>query len=76
MIQPSGISLKPNENQMKDFSKRAKNLDRELIFKIIFEKMSNYENASDSVSTKILTVNYNLYLENSLCSGKSNSIWI
>jgi hypothetical protein len=56
LIIPTGISLKPAENQLKDFAKRAKNLDREVIFKYLFEKLSEYENMGDPTNSKVLTV--------------------
>lgn len=56
LIQPTGISLRPNETQLKEFAKRAKNLDREIIFRTLFEKISKYEQMSDGINIKILIV--------------------
>ena len=53
---PTGISHKPNEKELKELSKRAKNLDRELIFRIILEKLMNYENMNDNKNIKTLIV--------------------
>ena len=48
--------MRPNETQLKEFARRAKNLDGELIFTIIIEKLSNYENMGDSTNIKSLIV--------------------
>jgi hypothetical protein len=58
-LQPTGISLKPNETQLKELSRRAKNLDREIIFKMLMDKLSNYENLGEGNNLKILTVCFN-----------------
>ncbi len=69
LIIPTGISSKPNENQLKEFAKRCKSLDRDVIFKIIVDKLSNYENMSDPSNSKTLNV-FNKFtkLEIVICS--------
>lgn len=50
------MTLKPSDNQIKDFLKRLKSLNKDLVYKIIFEKVSNFQNMSDPNSIKTLTV--------------------
>ncbi len=42
LIQPSGISIKPNDNLLKDFIKRCKSLDKDIIFNYLIDKLNNY----------------------------------
>ena len=58
LIQPTGIIIKPSENQLKEFAKRVKSLDKEIIFEMIYEKLLNYENMSDANNSKILMVSF------------------
>jgi hypothetical protein len=73
LLQPTGISVKPNETQLKELSRRAKNLDREIIFKLLMEKLNNYENMAEGNNLKILTVYSKIILESSLCCRKFDS---
>ncbi len=73
LLQPTGISVKPNETQLKELSRRAKNLDREIIFKLLMEKLNNYENMAEGNNLKILTVYFKIILESSLCCRKFDS---
>ena len=43
ILQPTGIKIKPDEKLMVDFCRRAKNLDRTLIYTYIMEKISPYK---------------------------------
>ena len=43
ILQPTGIKIKPDEKLMIDFCRRAKNLDRNLIYSYIMEKISPYK---------------------------------
>ena len=73
MIQPTGITIKPGETQLKEFGKRAKNLDKNSIFQILCEKLENYEKMSDSTNIKILIVFILIKaLESSLCCASFN----
>ena len=56
LLVPTGISLRPNESQLKELAKRARNLDREIIFKNLMDKLNNYENMTGQAEIKILTV--------------------
>ena len=60
LIQPTGISARPIENSLKELARRAKNLDRELIFKILYEKLASYESLSDTNGQKVLLVKKNI----------------
>ena len=42
ILQPTGIKIKPDEKLMIDFCRRAKNLDRTLIYSYLMEKISPY----------------------------------
>jgi hypothetical protein len=56
LIVPSGISLKPNENQLKDFIKRCKSLDKEMIFNFLMNKLNNYANYNSNQEIKSFCV--------------------
>ena len=43
ILQPTGIKVKPDEKLMIDFCRRAKNLDRTLIYSYLMEKISPYK---------------------------------
>ena len=43
ILQPTGIKVKPDEKLMVDFCRRAKNLDRTLIYSYLMEKISPYK---------------------------------
>ena len=43
ILQPTGIKIKPDEKLMVDFCRRAKNLDRTLIYSYLMEKISPYK---------------------------------
>ena len=43
ILQPTGIKIKPDEKLMIDFCRRAKNLDRTLIYTYLMEKISPYK---------------------------------
>jgi hypothetical protein len=53
---PTGITLKPSDNQMREFGKRAKTLDREAIFKILWGKLEGYRDMIDGNNVKVLIV--------------------
>lgn len=55
LIHPTGISLKPTENVLKEFGRRVKSLDKEIIFGIIMDKLNNYENVSEGNNVKSFT---------------------
>lgn len=74
IFQPTGISIKPSENLLKDFSKRAKKLNREKIFNIIMEKVNPYkEYPGNSEKTKLLTKS--LYLIEHLVEEKVEDLY-
>lgn len=54
---PTGVTLKPSNNHMKEFIKRLKSLKKDLVFQILIDKIKNYENMADTTSIKTLTVN-------------------
>ena len=43
ILQPTGIKIKPDEKLMVDFCRRAKNLDRTLIYNYLMEKISPFK---------------------------------
>jgi hypothetical protein len=47
---------------LKEFGKRAKTLDREVIFRILWEKLANYEEMIDGSNVKVLAVYFDLYI--------------
>lgn len=53
---PSGISIKPSDIQLADFLKRIKTLNKEIISKLILEKIKTNENSSETNSNKVLMV--------------------
>lgn len=64
LIQPSGISVKPNENQLKEFIKRCKSLDKEIIFNFLMDKLNNYKNYNTPQEIKGFSVIYFFNLQN------------
>lgn len=56
ILVPTGVTLKPGDNQLKEFIKRLKSLKKDLVYKILLERIKNYENMSDVNSIKTLTV--------------------
>ncbi len=56
IIQPTGISLKPTDNILKEFGKRVKSLDKEIVFNILLDKLNNYENMTEGNNVKSFTV--------------------
>ena len=61
ILQPTGIKVKPDEKLMVDFCRRAKNLDRTLIYSYIMEKVSPYKSYIGN-NEKINTLIKCLYL--------------
>jgi hypothetical protein len=57
LIVPSGIYLKPNEGQLKEFIKRCKNLDKEIIFNFLMDKLNNYSSYRNTQEIKSFCVN-------------------
>ncbi len=55
IIHPTGISLKPTENILKEFGRRVKSLDKEIIFGILIDKLNSYENMTDGNNVKSFT---------------------
>ena len=56
LLQPTGIIIKPSDNQLKEFAKRVKSLDKETIFEMLYGKMLNYETMNDTNNSKIIMV--------------------
>jgi len=48
--------MKPADNQIKEFVRKIKTLDKEFIFNKIGEKLANYENVNDQNQFKITNV--------------------
>ena len=61
ILQPTGIKVKPDEKLMVDFCRRAKNLDRTLIYSYLMEKISPYKSYIGNTE-KINTLIKCLYL--------------
>ena len=53
--------MKPSDNQIKDFLRKIKTLDKEFIFNKIMEKVSQYENSNDQSQFKVVNVSRRLY---------------
>jgi hypothetical protein len=64
IIIPTGISTKPSDSQLKEFGKRAKSLDKEAIFKNLWERLENYENMIDGSNVKVFIVIFQLIARN------------
>ncbi len=56
LLQPTGIIIKPSDNQLKEFAKRVKSLDKETIFEMLYGKLLNYETMNDTNNSKIIMV--------------------
>jgi len=48
--------MKPSDNQLKDFVRKIKTLDKEFIFSKIIDKLSNYESNNDPNYFKVVNV--------------------
>jgi hypothetical protein len=70
---PNGITLKPSENSLKEFCRRAKNLNKEAICKILFHKISFHKNMLEGNEVKILMKC--LYVIESLLLNKFEDIF-
>jgi len=58
ILVPTGVTLKPSDNQIKEFLKRLKSLNKDLVYKILLDKVLNYQNMTDQNSIKTFTVKY------------------
>ena len=67
VLKVSGVSIKPTENQLKEFVKRIKTLNKEIVFKILKERLINLQCTEDANQIKILNVKNNLYVETYVC---------
>ena len=64
ILTPTGITVKPNDNQLAEFLKRIKNLNKDIISRIIIEKIKINESSSDPTSNKVLMVKVNFIFRN------------
>ena len=65
ILQPTGIKVKPDEKLMIDFCRRAKNLDRTLIYSYLMEKISPYKTYigfNDKINTLIKCLYLVMYI--------------
>jgi hypothetical protein len=56
ILQPIGVSVKPSDNQIKEFLRRLKTLKKEIVLNILIDRLKNYENMGDSSQFKVLQV--------------------
>jgi hypothetical protein len=56
---PTGVTIKPSESQIKDFLKRLKNLNKQIVLKILLERLNSYELMTSSDQIKVLQVSLN-----------------
>jgi hypothetical protein len=47
ILRPSGVAVKPTDNQLNDFVKRVKTLNKDVVSRIIIDKIRSFENASN-----------------------------
>ena len=74
ILQPTGIKVKPDEKLMVDFCRRAKNLDRTLIYSYIMEKVSPYKSYIGN-NEKINTLIKCLYLISYIIDSKIQDLF-
>ena len=74
ILQPTGIKVKPDEKLMVDFCRRAKNLDRTLIYSYLMEKISPYKTFVDNTE-KINTLIKCLYLISYIVDSKIEDLF-
>jgi hypothetical protein len=56
ILKPIGVTVKPSENQIKDFLKRLKTLKKEIVLNILFDRLKSYESMGDTTQFKVLQV--------------------
>ena len=56
ILLPTGVTIKPSENNMKDFLKRLKTLNKQTVLKILLERLEIYESITGNDQVKILQV--------------------
>ena len=74
ILQPTGIKIKPDEKLMVDFCRRAKNLDRTLIYSYLMEKISQYKTFVGN-NEKINTLIKCLYLISYIVDSKIQDLY-
>ena len=74
ILQPTGIKVKPDEKLMVDFCRRAKNLDRTLIYSYLMEKISPYKSYIGNIE-KINTLIKCLYLISYIVDSKIEDLF-
>ena len=74
ILQPTGIKVKPDEKLMVDFCRRAKNLDRTLIYSYLMEKLSPYKSYIGNTE-KINTLIKCLYLISYIIDSKIEDLF-
>ena len=74
ILQPTGIKVKPDEKLMVDFCRRAKNLDRTLIYSYLMEKISPYKTFVGNTE-KINTLIKCLYLISYIVDSKIEDLF-
>ena len=74
ILQPTGIKVKPDEKLMVDFCRRAKNLDRTLIYTYLMEKITPYK-AYVGNNEKINTLIKCLYLISYIVDSKIQDLF-
>ena len=74
ILQPTGIKIKPDEKLMIDFCRRAKNLDRTLIYSYLMEKISPYKTYIGN-NEKINTLIKCLYLISYIVDSKIQDLF-
>jgi hypothetical protein len=47
ILKPTGVTIKPSENQLNDFLKRIKAFNKEIVFKILIQNVKIFANVND-----------------------------
>jgi hypothetical protein len=56
---PTGVTIKPSESQIKDFLKRLKTLNKQIVLKILLERLNSHKLMTSSDQIKVLQVSLN-----------------
>ena len=62
IIKPTGISYNPSENQLNEIAKRAKNLNLEVLYEVLLNKIYCFNDISNSSLLKSFTVSFIKFL--------------
>ena len=61
LLKPTGVNIKPTDNQLNDFIKRVRTLNKDIVYNNFVEKLKNYENTNNDPNLmKQLMVNISI----------------